>query len=313
MGKSLQLVMLLLLVNTVVYAQYVPFAEEDKFWIYLNYDAANQDIPKRISGHAITLLGDTTINALAYKKVYRLNLKGGHNCPPADQPCWDFDYPYQTESTSLDGFIREDIAEKKVYYLNNTDASEEDVLFDFSLEVGDTVNNHVYESIWAKITNTFPGGIVDSTKLVETHGQLRNSIFTYGYYTIIGLPYEMPIVISEGLGYKDFGIFYKPQSEFVDYCEGDKQQCNLLLSNEVIAAKQDIKIYPNPSHGIFNIETKSKVTKLRLYSMLGQLKLETESTDKIDLSHVENGMYFIEINTANDARYFKMIQKKSGL
>jgi hypothetical protein len=81
--------------------QYAPMVEEGKYWIYLNlYD---YDPLRAVSGHAITFQGDTIINSLSYKKVYKHLLKGGHPC--MYPPCWQFTYPYQTESKSLISLI----------------------------------------------------------------------------------------------------------------------------------------------------------------------------------------------------------------
>ena len=308
MKQFFTLVSLILLNNTLLTGQYIPFVEEGKFWIYLNY--ANPDLPNPYSGHAITFLGDTTINSKAYKKVIKLNLKGGHDCPPADMPCWDFDYPYQTESRYLDGFIREDVLEKKIYMLKNSNTGEEELLFDFSLNVGDTLNEAVYESILASYTNLYPGGIVDSIKAIDVYGKLRNSIFTYGFNKVVGLPYETEIAIAEGLGFVDYGVFYEVQSLFADYCEGAFDQCDLILSNEFITVKQEVKVYPNPSNGVFQIETKEDVKELRVYSIQGQLKTKAQFTNEIDLSDFESGIYLLEIITENDEIIIKKIKKE---
>lgn len=307
--KSYKLIILIFFTTNLLNAQYTPFVEEGKFWIYENH--LNSDFPSAISGHAITLLGDTIINSFAYKKVYRLNLKGAHDCPPAQVPCWRFDYPYQTESKEITAYIREDTLNKKIYNLLNSSTGEEALLFDFSLNVGDTLNNYVYESIWASSTNEFPGGIVDSIKVIETHGQLRNSIFTYGFYSIIGLPFEQRITISEGLGFTEFGIFYKPLSVFIDYCEGEIEHCNLILSDKSTILQKEIKVYPNPSNGIFHIETDETLKNIRVFSMLGQIKTASKFTNKIDLSPLENGIYLLEITTDKEEIFIKKIKKEN--
>ncbi len=307
--KPYQLILLIFFTPTLLNGQYTPFVEEGKFWIYENH--LNSDFPSAISGHAITFLGDTIINSFTYKKVYQLNLKGEHDCPPAQVPCWNFDYPYQTESKAITALIREDTLNKKIYNLLNSSTGEEALLFDFSLNVGDTLNNYVYESIWASTTKEFPGGIVDSIKVIETHGQLRNSIFTFGFYSIIGLPFELPIIISEGLGFTEFGIFYKPLSVFVDYCEGEIEHCNLILSNESTTLLKEIKVYPNPSNGIFRIETDEALKNIRVFSILGQVKIESKFTNKIDLSPLENGIYLLEITTDKEEIFIKKIKKEN--
>lgn len=311
MQKFFELIIILLLSNSIASGQYIPIVEEGKFWIYLNYDTSNLDFPDPVSGHAITFLGDTLINSVSYKKVLRLNLKGTHDCELSNLPCWDFDLPYQTETKVLYGFIREDTSEKKIYYLMNSIAGKEDVLFDFSLSVGDTVNNYVYESIRASSTNLYPGGIVDSIKTIDTHGRLRNSFFTYGFYSIIGLPYETEVVFSEGLGFKDYGLFYTPQSEFVDYCEGGIEKCNLILSNITFEPALEIKVFPNPSTDLFQIESEEELKKIKAYSIFGQLIKESHLKNRIDLSDVKNGIYILEIITSSRERTIKRVIKKS--
>lgn len=305
--KSIISIILLILIANVVHGQYTPFVEEGKFWIYKNH--LSQELPSSISGHAITFSGDTIINSLTYKKVYKLHLKGEHDCPLNEQPCWSFDYPYQTEVKVLTSFIREDTLNKKIYTLPDSIGSQEQLLFDYSLKVGDTLNLKVYESIGASNTKFFPGGIVDSIKSVNTHGKLRNTIFTYGLYAIQGLPFETAILLSEGLGFREFGIYIIPKSIFVDYCEGEIEQCNLILSNESIQVQKKVNIFPNPSTGIFQVSiNQDNLKSLRAYSIFGQLRKESKFSNKIDLSNLENGLYLLEITTRNDEKILKKIK-----
>jgi len=316
MKKLLKLIVLLLLTNTMLNAQYTPLVEEGRFWIYLNYSPSSVDFPKAISGHAITFLGDTTINFIPYKKVYRLNLKGGENCPPVERPCWHFDIPYQTESKELMSYVREDTIQRQVYNLpivNNSTCSDDEVLlFDFSLQVGDTLNCNVYEAIWASSTNLYQGGIVDSIKIFNVQNELRNTIFTYGFYNIIGLPAEIPIPISEGMGYANFGLFYEPLLQFYELCEGDIGNCNLILSNNSVGNSQQFNAFPNPSNGLFQISMEKESIKIiKAYSILGQLIKEVHFQNSIDLSTFEDGVYLLELTTKNDERFITKINKQN--
>lgn len=311
--KLFTLVLLTILYSNAVVGQYIPLVEEGKFWIYKNY--LSSDSPKAISGHAITFLGDTVINSKTYKKVYRLDLKGQHNCPPMESPCWDFEYPYQHENKVNIGFIREDVANGKIYNLpndgNHACGVGEYLLFDFAVSIGDTLNCSVYESILAN--QTVGGGIADSIKVIESHGKLRNSIFTYGFYTIVGLPYELEIPISEGIGFRDYGIFYKSKSDFVDFCEGPMEQCQLILSNNATYASGSIDVFPNPSSGKFHISMdKERIKSIRTYTMLGAFKKEVIGTNVIDLSNLEHGVYLLEIVTNDQQRLVRKVVLENG-
>lgn len=295
-----------------LYAQYTPLVEEGKFWIYRNYEFS--DMPQSVSGHAISFLGDTIVNAVAYKKVYRINLKGSQNCPPSEQPCWEFDIPYEEESKEIVSFIREDVQAKKVYNLPNANnlfcGVNEYLLFDFSLDVGDTLNSCIYQNILATETFSSPGGIVDSIKTVDSHGALRRTLFSFGFNTIIGLPFETKLMVAEGLGFENFGIFMQSLTEFSDYCEGSLGQCALLLSNDINITKQDIFVYPNPSIGLVQVSNNlGPIKSISAYSPTGLLVKESKSSYSIDLSGLINGVYIVDIILSNDSRVIRKVVK----
>ena len=87
--KSLVLIFLLSFAPKMLQGQYIPMVEEGKYWIYLNYYISGDNFLP-VSGHAITIEGDTIINSISYKKVYKHLLKGGHPC--MYPPCWQFTY-----------------------------------------------------------------------------------------------------------------------------------------------------------------------------------------------------------------------------
>lgn len=312
MKKLFRIIPLLLVLCGNLQAQYIPLVEEGKFWIYRNYQ--NSDMPRSESGHAITFRGDTIINSLTYKKVYRIGLKGQQDCPPYKQPCWEFDLPYEAESQQLVSFIREDIQARKVYNIPNVNnifcETDEYLLFDFSLEPGDMLNNCVYQNILAEDTQLYPGGIVDSIKTIEVRGQLRRTLFTYGFYTIVGLPFETKIMIAEGLGFENFGIFLAPLSEFSDYCEGDLGECDLLLSNDAVLVQTDITIFPNPSNGLIKVSSKlGQIKNIKAYSPFGKIRSESHWSSSIDLNGLANGVYVLEIALDNDMKVIRKVVK----
>src|SRR5690606_30738798 len=51
-------------------------------------------------------------------------------------------------------------------------------------------------------------------------------------------------------------------------------------------------IYPNPATDFVNIESKEKVNSVEIYSMTGQ-KVLTNPSDKINVSHLNKGVYII--------------------
>lgn len=306
--KSLNLIALFLFAVTSISAQYLPFVEEGKFWIYTNH--FQSDMPSAISSHAITFKGDTLINSLMYKKVFRYNLKGDHDCPPHERPCFQVEYPYQAESKWLISFVREDLDEKKVYHLpidsNEFCASGDHLLFDFSLMVGDTLNDCLFSVIGI---DTEPGvGVVDSIKMENAYDKARNTLWTYGFEISIGLPFPSQIPIYEGVGAGSFGIFYKPLSVFSDFCEGDIERCNSIFSNDrATYAVNEINIFPNPSDGLFQLSLQPQFFKsMKVYSIFGKLMSELEVKSELDLRTFKSGVYVVELVTKDD---YRIVQK----
>ena len=63
----------------------------------------------------------------------------------------------------------------------------------------------------------------------------------------------------------------------------------------------DVKIYPNPSNSILNIELTSNVSQVVIYNYLGQVVLENNITDEtllhIDLRNYDAGAYLVRFIT----------------
>ncbi len=72
---------------------------------------------------------------------------------------------------------------------------------------------------------------------------------------------------------------------------------------------KDIKVsvFPNPSNGIFNIEGQN-ITNLKLIDIKGKnIDVEFNSFTKLDLSSLENGVYFLKITTTEGSTMRKLI------
>ncbi len=72
----------------------------------------------------------------------------------------------------------------------------------------------------------------------------------------------------------------------------------------------DFSIYPNPTDGIISIEINSDINKIEIYSNLGQKLLSNMKTNRIDISNLKKGLYYIKIIDANDNYAIRKIMKK---
>jgi hypothetical protein len=71
----------------------------------------------------------------------------------------------------------------------------------------------------------------------------------------------------------------------------------------------DIRIYPNPSHGVFNVDGINSETEILVYDAFGSLiySKTTHQPMAINLSAQPAGIYFIQIQTLNGTHYQKII------
>ena len=70
---------------------------------------------------------------------------------------------------------------------------------------------------------------------------------------------------------------------------------NYLLSN-----KQDITIYPNPTSTTLNFQsTLTDLSKIIIYDVTGRKILDANYSQQLDVSLLDNGIYFAKIITKN--------------
>jgi len=79
---------------------------------------------------------------------------------------------------------------------------------------------------------------------------------------------------------------------------------NNLVGVEEEQIQDKINVFPNPSNGIINIESKNDIIEcVKVYSVLGELVYSSEKNNiqnmSVDMSDFKNGMYLINITTNN--------------
>jgi hypothetical protein len=77
---------------------------------------------------------------------------------------------------------------------------------------------------------------------------------------------------------------------------------NCLGTNTVATFGKSIKLYPNPTNSILNIELPTNIdvniTSLKVIDLLGnEVLLSTNGSNKIDVSNLSNGIYIISLQT----------------
>ncbi len=176
-------------------------------------------------------------------------------------------------------FLREDINERKVYGIWE---GEEYVLFDFSADIGDYL---WLNGEFMLITDIGYGDFYEMENL--------------RYYLLDNI-----IKLIEGIGLETYGI----ANSFEYGCLNNPtfETIELIGMNQPLAiydiSLDEISIYPNPVNDILKIENNSlfEIKDIKVYSIFGRLVLSPQfqkESNQIDLSSLNNGAFFIKIET----------------
>ena len=243
------------------------------------------------------LRGDTMINEIQYKKLFRRHFESVNS----NDLAWQ----------GLYGYLREDVVNKKVYALESdgffgcNETNSEYLLFDFSYQVGDTsqmcMHNEWYQNpvVLEEIYYEFLFG--EERRLYR---------FDFAWFDLI-----------EGVGHKN-GLL-EPIMGFesyylilYDYCRGTDEECGVQTLVDENPGRKLFSIYPNPASGnvIIHFNDKQDVrscSRIILTDIYGRCVLADDNPCQdvnVDVSGFAEGVYFIGIiNDENDYAAKKLI------
>ena len=268
---------------------YKPFPADSAVWSQTKVSYDSQNNPT-YHYSCFKMLGDTTINTINYKKIYR-----GHystfNIPNYNPSNFVFSY---------EGALRQNASVKKIFYLPKT--SNELTLFDFNLTVGDTVHNiYDYQGNNIKYNQAFIVSKVDSILI----GFQFHKTFEYG-------PNNVGLLV-EGMGSLaglfEFDMLFLSGSNSLD-CFSVKNvslysssYCGIALSVDDKGYSDKIKLeaWPNPiiNDIVLQIVSEGSYT-ISVMNTIGQMLYSSEKltlkTVTLDFSKYDSGIYFIQLN-----------------
>ncbi len=272
---------------------YKPFPGINSFWTLGESFYCWTGVPSGVgTGYSIKVSTDTVISSATYHKLIIPYLK------------WDStNCTFASITTNIyRGCIREDTVAKKVFYVYPTLTTEK-LLYDFNLQVGDTVLG-VLETFWPKDTVIS----IDSVQTAGAGGGWHKRWFINSCYNIyviegVGSTYGL-IEDSPGCGPDNTWreLYCMNASTYIYPAISD---CDAITSMPESIKETTLQIFPNPSFGKFQLALDNKVLKqkpvLMIYNAFGQLILKQElSTTEIDLSPSPKGIYFIKIQTGEN-------------
>ena len=69
----------------------------------------------------------------------------------------------------------------------------------------------------------------------------------------------------------------------------------------------DYSIYPNPSKNFIYVKSATAILQLRIFDQLGNLIVSEFSQNRIDISALSKGLYFMQINDEDGGKILKKI------
>ncbi len=285
---------------------YHPFPDSAAFWnieYSSGYGSDSYD-----ENYSITFSGDTIINSTAYHKLVAPKIKYfSHSGANGYSTGWDSGY--------YAGSIRQDTALRTVYFVPPNDSIEW-LLYDFNLEVGDTLKGYLVDGS----PIPYIVQVVDSELIDNTYRKIWGGLGN-------------PIYIIEGIG----AIFNGLIEKFVDmnpvYSQRYTIQCFAqmdstiypesasgltceLITNTYEKNKQtsSIALTPNPfsTYATVQLSPQFSNSEMYIYNQLGVLvdneKIIQELTHHFNRKNLTSGIYFMQfMNNKGEAATLKFV------
>jgi len=273
---------------------YHPFPDSDAVW---NIDYQQYSISFQCtlyeSQYSYIIDGDTSINGHNYHKlwtpvVFHDTCNGGFFC------CGGYN-----------GCIRQDTTMKKVFYIPSYDSTEQ-LLYDFNLQVGDTIKGF--------LTRTCGGTKVTGLdSILINHNYRKRWNLNYGLNIIEGIGANNGLL--EGL----CSILCDCQSMLMCFTQNNiilyadssfpfydlQRRCDVITStNNLTKKNSSITLSPNPFHSTSTLSIfDSRFTKgdLKIYDLMGglvQQQIITNQSTIINRNGLCDGLYFYRLSNS---------------
>ena len=290
---------------------YRPFPEDSALWVVGWGQQNNNPVARDL----YIMHGDTLINGISYNKLYR------------ERNIWNPQYFTVLIPYAYLGGIRQDSLNKKVYFIGAA-MTADTILYDFNLSIGDTLqptflaNGLVsgMDTVWGidslsyypnpfsyyKKFNFSPGGTMGN--LVEGLGSDCGLFEIYFHFE--GGPglacFKEHNISAYDMSYGPAHPLYSPCSYYFG------ASLPLGASSE---SKQSIyvDISPNPSNGIYFIQSSENILEVDVVSVIGEKVYSVQgnaSKIEIDLRDYHDGIYFLQLKTSQGIVNKKIILQK---
>ena len=235
--------------------------------------------------------GDTILGGISYKmnKYYQFqSVNPGPLCPP---------FVIDTVPYTSSSFLREDTLARKVFIYCGECTPPDQLLYDFSLSVGDTLQS-LMQTLYGE-----PLVLTSIDTVILLNGEKRkkfgfaDSPSTIYYIESIGGGQGLDLSIVEGM--ESYGGYFCISQNGINLW-GDN--CN----NYFVGAKEkksiEFLLYPNPAHDFITVHLYkvNPETDFTIFTMSGKeiLKTKVNQPDNlISITHLTPGLYIYQLKS----------------
>lgn len=276
--------------------EYHPIIEDDKVWLEAAYVGTNMCLYDEI--YQLRFGGDTLIGDHTYRKILKRTfnqISAGPYCPPFEAS--------EEEELLSHFFMREDTAAQRVYLwhvdINDYPGGQEILMYDFTLEVGDTIPVSDY------FTPGPPLVVSAVSEITLANGETRKYFETSGepgaYIEGVGGESGLFQPLVEGIGFWWSVLCLKQDEEIIYSHSGSSSECNMMTAVDVIPAAA-FNLYPNPNDGTFSFEidhATGEPLQLVIFNAMGQqvYRHEISKTDYVDTG-LPVGLYHWQVQAS---------------
>lgn len=263
---------------------YHPMPDSNAVW---NFHCSQTCLGITDEYYSITVPSDTVVKGNSYHKLYVAYVMASPTLCVIN-------------NAGYKGAYRDDTLMKKVFYVPSSDTTEY-LLYDFNLQVGDSVRGYLQSCCGPldkviSIDSILIGGIYHKRWYVNNN---------YGIYFIEGIGSTYGL-IKPSLGSADGPFYYLDcfqRNGHWQYPDSTASCDQITLMNSVNNDAAQINIFPNPASNKIRLNTEAE---LKLYDIAGHEILNAKEKE-IDVSNLEAGIYFVFVKTTLGASTQKII------
>ena len=271
---------------------YVPFLNSNALWEVRSVTNSGSMIIS-YNHHHVSLIqgGDTTVNGLTYQQMEGYNQQGA-------------------------AYLREDTNNEQVFFLDLATGNEH-LLYDFSLQVGDSIQDLSWDSSWVEVT---------AISTVMVNGTSRKRLeFQYKP----GANINCQLFWVEGVG-SSFGPVWfwhgdcwHSGIDLLCYREKNSSSltplfgsiCSPVGFGDLQNAAPEISLFPNPVIERVTISSSEPIREIHILNASGaqvenHVLASPQNNTEVDLSGLSKGIYLLQINSGHRT-YTRKISKLS--